>query len=249
MPIDNKHGQNGEDPIKNKHNLARFFTEQRQVAWVCLAAVIAWGLYGVLGMPQRKDPDVPVRTAMVVIPWQGTKAEQVEQLVTKKIEQAIALNQWATEIKSASRKGIAFVQFDLDERGKYNASQELDDIKLKLDSIQDLPDGAGPVRYIKDFGDTSALMLTVARPKPLARVLLPTPCPAAPRSPWPFPRTTRRCTPATPTTTMLPGWRHWFKTAFRRFERVQTPVVIRASRWWWLTQIPSIKLRWRGRLR
>ena len=35
-------------------------------------------------MPQRKDPDIPVRQAMIIVPWQGTSAEQVEQLVTKK---------------------------------------------------------------------------------------------------------------------------------------------------------------------
>ncbi len=150
--------------IARTHNLARFFTEQRQVAWVCLVVVLAWGLYGVASMPQRKDPDIPSRTAMVVVPWPGTKPEEVEQLVAKKIEQAIAQNQWATEIKSVSRTGNATVQFDLAEKGGYDADKELDDIKIKLDAIHDLPKGAGPIMYIKDFGDTSALMLTVASP-------------------------------------------------------------------------------------
>ena len=156
--------QSDEEVIKNTRNLARFFTEQRQVSWVCLAVALAWGLYGVAGMPQRKDPDVPSRTAMVVVPWQGTKPEEVEQLVTKKVEQAIAQNQWATEIKAVSRTGNASVQFDLAEKGDYDTSKELDDIKIKLDAIHDLPKGAGPIMYIKDFGDTSALMLTVASP-------------------------------------------------------------------------------------
>src|SRR5262249_25845694 len=31
--------------------------------------------------------------------------------------------------------------------------------------IRDLPEGAGPIEFIKDFGDTAALMLTVASPK------------------------------------------------------------------------------------
>src|SRR5215475_8942853 len=84
-------------------NLARFFTEQRQVAWVALGVVLLWGVYGLSKMPQRKDPDVPVRQAMIIVPWQGTKPEEVEQLVTKKVEQAIAQNQWTTEIKSVSR--------------------------------------------------------------------------------------------------------------------------------------------------
>src|SRR5262249_41171443 len=46
------------------------------------------------------------------------------------------------------------------DRGK-----EFDDIKLKLDAISGLPEGAGPVNFVKDFGDTAALMLTVASPK------------------------------------------------------------------------------------
>ena len=69
-----------------------------------------------------------------------------------------------TEIKSASRTGSAMVQFELAEKGKYDRDKELDDIKIRLDAIHDLPQGAGPILYIKDFGDTSALMLTVASP-------------------------------------------------------------------------------------
>src|ERR1700757_4035210 len=148
----------------SKQNLARFFLEQRHVAWVCLAVALLWGIYGLLKMPQRKDPDIPVRQAMVIVPWQGTSSEQVEQLVTRKIEQALAQNQWVTEIKSASRTGSATVQFELAEKGKYDRDKELDDVKIRLDAIHDLPQGAGPILYIKDFGDTSALMLTVASP-------------------------------------------------------------------------------------
>src|SRR5258708_39264798 len=157
------HAQN-EQSTNKKQNLARFFLEQRHIAWVSLAVALLWGIYGLLKMPQRKDPDIPVRQAMIIVPWQGTSAEQVEQLVTRKIEQAIALNQWVTEIKSASRTGSAMVQFELAEKGKYDRDKELEDVKIRLDSIHDLPQGAGPILYIKDFGDTSALMLTVASP-------------------------------------------------------------------------------------
>ena len=111
------HAQN-EQSTNKKQNLARFFLEQRHIAWVSLAVALLWGIYGLLKMPQRKDPDIPVRQAMIIVPWQGTSSEQVEQLVTRKIEQAIALNQWVTEIKSASRTGSAMVQFELAEKGK-----------------------------------------------------------------------------------------------------------------------------------
>ena len=156
--------ERNEQSTEKKQNLARFFLEQKHIAWVSLAVALLWGIYGLFKMPQRKDPDIPVRQAMIIVPWQGTSADQVDQLVTKKIEQAIAANQWATEIKSASRTGSSMVQFELAEKGTYDRDKELDDVKIRLDAIHDLPQGAGPILYIKDFGDTSALMLTVASP-------------------------------------------------------------------------------------
>src|SRR6185503_17726989 len=97
-------------------------------------------------------------------PWPGANAEKVEQLVTKKVEQQMAANSKVTKIESISRTGLAVIYVELDERLK-ETGKEFDDIKLKLDSIHDLPSGAGPINFIKDFGDTSALMLTVASPK------------------------------------------------------------------------------------
>jgi multidrug efflux pump subunit AcrB len=85
-------------------------------------------------------------------------------LVTRKLESKIAENAKVTKIESISRTGISVVYLELDEKIK-DSAKELDDIKLKLDSISDLPENAGPINFIKDFGDTAALMLTVASPK------------------------------------------------------------------------------------
>ena len=45
-----------------------------------------------------------------------------------------------------------------------NTDQEFQDIGQRLAQIDDLPDGAGPITWVSDFGDTAALMLTVASP-------------------------------------------------------------------------------------
>lgn len=150
--------------IHQTRNTSRFFVETRHVAWVLLIATCLWGVYGYLSMPQRKDPEVQVRTAVALTPWRGASAEKVEQLVTKKIETQIAANAKVTKIESISRTGLSVVYLDLDDNLK-ETGKELDDIKLKLDGITDLPDGAGPINFVKDFGDTAALMLTVASPK------------------------------------------------------------------------------------
>jgi len=158
------HGHHGVD--KSKPNISRFFVEQRQITWVMLIGVCAWGFYSYRSMPQRKDPDTPVKTAVAITTWPGVSAEKIEQLVTRKIEEKVAQNANVEKIRSISRTNISIVYVDLDENFPGGQiAKEFDDIALKLDSIKDLPDGAGPIQFIKDFGDTSALMLTVASPK------------------------------------------------------------------------------------
>ncbi len=151
------------DALESKRNTARFFVETRHISWVLLAGTLAWGVFGYFHMPQRKDPDIPVRLAVVLTVWPGASAERVEQLVTKRVEAKIGENSKVTEIRSISRTSLSVVYLQLDERVE-QPSEQLDDIKLKLDTIQDLPDGAGPIQFLKDFGDTAALMLTVASP-------------------------------------------------------------------------------------
>jgi multidrug efflux pump subunit AcrB len=155
---------NEQQRIERTHNTARFFTETRHVAWVLLVGTVIWGIYGYFGMPQRKDPDIPIRQALALVPWPGASAEKIEQLVTRRVEEKIAENVRVEKIESNTRTGITAVYITLVD-GTADVPKEFDDIKLKLDSITDLPQGAGPIDFVKDFGDTSALMLTVASPK------------------------------------------------------------------------------------
>lgn len=145
-------------------NIARYFVEHRHISWVLFVGVLAWGVGAYQSMPKRKDPDIPVRQVAVATPWPGQSAERVEQLVTRKIEEKLAQNIKVSEIKSRSRAGLSVVYAEVDDRVT-DTAKEFDDIKIKLDSLTDLPQGAGPVQYIKEFGETSALMLTVASPR------------------------------------------------------------------------------------
>jgi multidrug efflux pump subunit AcrB len=159
------------DLIQNERNTARFFTENRQIAWVMLLATVAWGFYGYAKMSKRKDPDIPVRVAAVVCQWPGATAEEVEQLVTRPIEETVAQNSYIHEaqagefgIKSLSMPGISIIQIQLLDSLK-DTKKEFSDINLKISALNSsLPHGAGPIQFNSDFGDTAALMLTVASP-------------------------------------------------------------------------------------
>ncbi|MBI3797893.1 MAG: efflux RND transporter permease subunit, partial [Deltaproteobacteria bacterium] len=159
--------------IRTTHNSARFFSENRHVSWVVLLSVILWGIYGYVHMPKRKDPLIPARVAVATCPWPGVNAEKIEQLVTRPLEARVAessaLGQAGSGtdfgIKSVTLPGLAIVYVQLAENIK-DTRKEFNDINLKLNDLnQNLPQGAGPIQFNSNFGDTAALMLTVASPK------------------------------------------------------------------------------------
>src|SRR5258708_12470771 len=81
-----------QDRIEKTRNVPRFFVENPQVSWVLLVGVLVWGWFGYHSMPQRKDPDIPVRVALASCSWPGATPQQVEQFVTLPIEDAVGEN-------------------------------------------------------------------------------------------------------------------------------------------------------------
>ncbi len=164
--------KNDQDRIEKTNNAPRFFVEHPQVSWVLLVGVLVWGWFGYHSMPQRKDPDIPVRVAVAFGPWPGANAQQVEQFVTRPIEDAVAENKTIHQgtasdygIRSVSLPGAGYVYIQLAENVS-DVKRQFSDINLKLNALNSqLPQGAGPISFQSDFGDTAALMLTIASPK------------------------------------------------------------------------------------
>src|SRR5437899_3514689 len=164
--------KNDQDRIEKTHNAPRIFVEHPQVSWVLLMGVLVWGWFGSHSMPQRKDPDIRFRVSVAFCPWPGAIARQVEQFVTRPMEDAVAENKTihpgtASDygVRSVSLPGAAYVYVQLAENIS-DVKRQFSDINLKLNALNNqLPQGAGPISFQSDFGDTAALMLTVASPK------------------------------------------------------------------------------------
>ena len=119
----------------NSRNTARFFTHNRQIAWVALLATMAWGIFGYMNMPKRKDPDIPVRIALAICPWPGISADKVEQLVTRKIEQAATGNTKVDRVESNTQDNISVVTVRLLDNIQ-NTKQEFQDIGQRTGANQ-----------------------------------------------------------------------------------------------------------------
>jgi multidrug efflux pump subunit AcrB len=158
--------------IELTRNVPRFFVEHPQVSWVLLLGVLIWGWFGYHSMPQRKDPNIPVRVAVASCSWPGATAQQVEQLITRPIEETVAQNKTIHAgtpadygVRSISLPGYSYVYIQLIDDVD-DLKRQFSDINLKLNALSgQFPQGAGPITFQSDFGDTAALMLTVASPK------------------------------------------------------------------------------------
>jgi multidrug efflux pump subunit AcrB len=149
-----------------RHNLALYFVKNRQVAWVLLVATLLWGVVSYVQMPKRKDPYIRQRIALAIGVWPGAPADKVEQLITKKIEELVVQNPEVERVESTSSAGVSYVYVTLNQGVEpEDMGKVFDDVELKLRSLRELPPGALPIQFEKDFGDTAALLLTVASPK------------------------------------------------------------------------------------
>ncbi len=122
-------------------------------------------------MPQPKDPEIPVRVAVAACQLRGAPAQEVHQFITRPIEQTIALDKTIHPpgadnygMRSTSLPGTSFVQVQLSEDMK-SSREQFSDINLKLQTLGPrLPSGVTGVQFQSDFGNTAALMMTVAGP-------------------------------------------------------------------------------------
>ncbi len=166
MPSDNQNTD-----YRQIHNTARFCVENRHVSWALLLFVIIWGIYSYQIMPKRKDPDIPVRIAMVTTAWPGHDAIEVEELVTKVVENKIAENEFLIQpsdrnfsIQSLTLPSLSMVQVQL--AAGTNRDVAFNELSIKLADINNsLPPGAGPIKLNSKFGDAAAVMLSVSSPR------------------------------------------------------------------------------------
>lgn len=147
-------------------NVARFFVEKRQIAWVALIATLVWGIVAYVRLPQRKDPEVTIKTAVITTAWPGAKAEDVEQLVTIPIEQTARQVAKVDKVTSTTRAGISTVFVTLEDTARRSdVDVAWNDLRARTDLLaKKLPQGAMSPAVNTSFGDTATVLLSVASP-------------------------------------------------------------------------------------
>ena len=136
-------------------NLTRFAIRNKVFVLCVVGAMFLAGIVQFLTMSRREDPELNIRTAVVVTRWPGATARKIEDLVTDPIETAIKRMDGVDEIRSDSRNGQSIVYVDIDEATPgHRVVQAWDDLRVKVEEAErSLPDGCQKPHVNSDFGD------------------------------------------------------------------------------------------------
>ncbi len=148
------------DTGQMKGGIAQYCVEHREVSWMFLAAALAWGVFAYTQLAQQEDPTIPIRASVIVTRFPGANAAQVEDLVTKQVEQKVTELSAVEETRSFSRIGASIVYVTLRPAPQRDLNQEWEKIRAKLQELE-LPQGAFPPFLDTDFGNTITLLYAI----------------------------------------------------------------------------------------
>jgi multidrug efflux pump subunit AcrB len=144
-------------------NIADFWIRNRIVTLVLAFFTIGGGINAFNGMSRLEDPEFTIKDALVVTPYPGASAEEVEQEVTDEMELAVQKLGQLREIESRSVRGLSTLTITMqDKYNKDKLPQVWDELRRKVADAQGgLPPGAGPSIVIDDYGDVFGVFLAI----------------------------------------------------------------------------------------
>lgn len=150
---------------KNRRNIVDLAMHFRQIVVLVTAMLVAFGIFALGKMNKNEFPDFTVRQGVVVAVYPGATVGEIEEQVTKELENYIFTYKEVKKAKTKSytRNGLSIIQVelndDIDGAVKENFWSRF---KLGVQQFKtQLPKGVLAVQVQDDFGDASALLITM----------------------------------------------------------------------------------------
>ena len=127
-------------------------------------AVVIIGLFSLQKLPIDLYPDIETNTIMVMTSYQGASAEDIEQNVTRPLENTLNSVEHLKHITSNSKENISIVTLEF-EYG-YDIDVLTNDVRDKLNMVSSmLPDDANTPILFKFSSDMIPIVLLSAQAK------------------------------------------------------------------------------------
>lgn len=148
---------------KKKRNIVEWAMHYRQIVILLTCCLMVFGVFGLSKMKKNEFPDFTIRQGIVAAVYPGATAEEIEEQVAKPLEDYIFSYKEVKKAKTHTtcKDGMAVIQVQLND--ELNNKDEFWS-KFKHGVAQfksQLPQGVLAVQVMDDFGDTSALLISM----------------------------------------------------------------------------------------
>ncbi len=143
--------------------IVKWSIKNRTAIYFAMLFFMFAGIYAYRELGKLEDPEFTIKRAIVVTPYPGASARQVEQEVTDLIETTAQELHQLDQVESISRPGLSIVFVDIKERyWADDLPQVWDKLRWRIRDIQpQLPPGALPSMVNDDFGDVFGVLFAL----------------------------------------------------------------------------------------
>ncbi|MDX1525723.1 MAG: efflux RND transporter permease subunit [Pseudidiomarina maritima] len=147
-------------------NIARYSMKRTTTSWMVLFILLIGGIIALLNIGRLEDPEFTLKQAMVITQYPGATAQQVEEEVTYKLENAIQQLANVDHITSVSKPGLSQITVEMQSTlRKHQMPQVWDELRRKINDAQpQLPPGSGVPMVKDDFADVYGMTFAISGP-------------------------------------------------------------------------------------
>jgi len=144
-------------------NIAEWSIRRSVITWVMTILFLVVGWISFNNLSRLEDPEFTIKDAVIITPYPGAAAAEVETEVSNVIEKACQEMGQLERVESRSSRDLSIVQVTMkDKYDKKSLPQVWDELRRKVNDYQrQLPPGAGPSIVNDDFGDVYGVFLAI----------------------------------------------------------------------------------------
>ena len=144
-------------------NIAEWSIRRSVITWVMTILFLVVGWISFNNLSRLEDPEFTIKDAVIITPYLGASAAEVETEVSNVIEKACQEMGQLERVESRSSRDLSIVQVTMkDKYDKKSLPQVWDELRRKVNDYQrQLPPGAGPSIVNDDFGDVYGVFLAI----------------------------------------------------------------------------------------
>lgn len=151
--------------MDKKRNIVEWAMHYRQIVIFVTSVLVAFGVFALIKINKNEFPDFTVRQGVAIAVYPGASSSEIEEQVTKPLEDYIFTYKEVnkSKTKSFSRNGVSIIQIELNDDVDGAVKENFwSRFKLGVQQFKSsLPGGVLALQVQDDFGDASALLITM----------------------------------------------------------------------------------------